>query len=77
MAEHRRLTVLRRIADVIHHANGPRLHDSVSTSRSVRPEVYKLIQDGLIEPCDRDGDVGYRRTAAGDARIGLAARAEP
>lgn len=69
LAEHRRLTVLRRINDVIQHVTGPRLHESSSTSRSVRPEVYKLLADGLIERCDRDGESGFRRTAAGDARL--------
>lgn len=68
-AEEKRIEVMRRIRDVIHHATGPRLHDNVSVSRSVRPEVYKLLQDGLIEPCDRDGDVGYCLTTAGTARL--------
>lgn len=65
-AEEKRREVLRRIHDVIHHPDGPRIYDSVSKSRSVRAEVWKLLALCLIEPCDRDGEPGYRRTAAGD-----------
>ncbi len=68
-AEQKRLEVLHRITDVLHHPDGPRLHDSMTVSRSVRPEVYQLLQWGLIEPCDRDGENGYRRTAAGDRHL--------
>ncbi len=65
-AEEKRREVLRRIRDVLDHHDGPRLYDSISKSRSVRTEIAKLIDDGLIEPCERDGDAGYRRTAEGD-----------
>lgn len=68
-AEQKRIEVLRRIEDVCHHDTGPRMHDSMSRSRSVRPEVYQLLQWGLIAACDRDGDVGYRRTTDGDAYL--------
>lgn len=68
-AEAKRREVLRRIQDTYRHATGPRLYDSMSKSRSVRAEVYMLEQLGLIEPCDRDGAPGWRRTAAGDAHL--------
>ncbi len=64
-AEVRRLEVLRRIHDVVYD----RLYDNVSTSRSVKPEVTKRVKEGLIEPCDRDGEPGYRRTEAGDEAL--------
>ncbi len=65
-AEEKRREVLRRIQDTCRHPTGPRLHESMTKSRSVRPEVYMLEQLGLIEPCDRDGERGWKRTAAGD-----------
>ncbi len=64
-AEVKRLEVLRRIGDVI----GDRQYFNSSQSRSVRTEVARLLRDGLIEPCDRDGEPGYRRTAAGDEAL--------
>ncbi len=61
-AEAKRLEVLRHIGDVI----GDRQYLNSAQSRSVRVEVARLLRDGLIEPCDRDGEPGYRRTTAGD-----------
>lgn len=65
-AEEKRREVLRRIQNVIEHATGPRMHDSMTRSQSVTAEIGRLISDGLIEPCERDGEEGYRRTIAGD-----------
>lgn len=61
----RRREVLNRIRDVV----GDRLYDNMDRGRSVRVEVAKLLADGLIERCDRDGEPGYRRTAAGNAAL--------
>lgn len=68
-AEAKRLEVLRRIHDVIHHPTGPRIYETMTRSLSVRPEVEMLLQQGLIEACDRDGEQGYRRTTAGDQHL--------
>lgn len=69
IAETKRLNVLRRIEDVIQHPTGPRIHESMTRSLSVRPEVYALLDAALIEPCVRDGEAGYRRTTAGDRHL--------
>ncbi len=68
-AEEKRREVLRRIHDVLDHWDGPRLYDSIPRSRSVAAEIVKLAGLGLIEPCIRDSEAGYRRTAAGDAYL--------
>ncbi len=65
-AQASRREVLRRIHDVLDHWDGPRLYDSMTRSRSVAAEIAKLAGLGLIEPCVRDGEAGYRRTVAGD-----------
>lgn len=70
-AEEDRLEVLRRIRDVYGH-DGPRLYESSTQSRSVRAEVGRLLRDGLIVKVDRDGEEGFERTAAGDARLEVA-----
>ncbi len=64
-AETKRLEVLRQIGDVV----GDRQYLNSAKSRSVRAEVARLLRDGLIEPCDRDGEPGYRRTLAGDEAV--------
>lgn len=69
MAEHKRLTVMRRIADVLEHPTGPRLYTSMTESRSVHREITWLVDHRMVEPCDRGGDRGYRLTSAGEMRL--------
>jgi hypothetical protein len=65
-AEVRRLTVLRRIGDVV----GDRMYESMTESRSVRSELVRLERDGLIERyIDAANEPCWRRTTAGDERL--------
>jgi len=68
-ADRRRLAVLRNIRNVFDTADGIRLYESSSTSRTVRAEVEWLLSRHLVVAVETDDGPGYRATDAGRAQL--------